>query len=202
MIITKPFKLKFTAFSIIIFSILSCNATGTKITPSKPVQQVKKAEVVQNKQNRKSVPTASASTGIIPAWRRPASHTLTRGSKDAIFPAAKEGNLKLLKELLAEGTEVDHRNFNGETVLHVAASRGDLAMVKYLVGAGADVNAQTGKKWQPIHHAMRFDHPAVANYLIKHNASPLTKTSDGLSALELAKESKKTAMQNIIKKYK
>jgi ankyrin repeat protein len=145
--------------------------------------------------------TPTVTKHALPAWRRPASHSLTRAAKDAIFPAAKNGNLPLLKTLLSEGGSVNYQNFNGETVLHIAASRGDLAMVKYLVNKGANVNAMTGKKWRPIHHAMRFDHPQVANYLLAHNASVAVKTSDGLTALALAKTSKKSGMQQIIKRY-
>jgi ankyrin repeat protein len=74
-------------------------------------------------------------------------------------------------------------------------------MVQYLLSQGADINAITGKKWQPIHHAMRFDHAVVANYLIVQKASLQTKTSDGLTALELAKGSQKSAIQSIIRQH-
>lgn len=215
MIINKSLNLKLATFSIIIFFTTSCNTTTTKIENNRPDKQVQPKKIasissseVSKLITRKPVQSAIKSNitpttteDAIPAWRRPASHTLTRGSKDSIFPAAKDGDLTTLKELLAEGTDVDHRNFNGETVLHVAASRGNLEMVKYLVSKGADVNAMTGKQWQPIHHAMRFEHPQVANYLISKKVSVLAKTSDGLTALELAKASKKSAIQAIIKKY-
>jgi hypothetical protein len=188
----KSFKL--TIFSVIALSIVACNAGNTKVNKTTQKSQSSAKAVY------KKAPASTASA--VPAWRRAASPTMTRGSKDAIFPAAKDGNLKLLKELLVEESiDVNYQNFNGETVLHVAASRGDLVMVKYLVGKGANVNAQTGKQWQPIHHAMRFEHPQVANYLIAHKASVLAKTSDGLTALDLAKASKKSGIQSIIKRY-
>ena len=201
MIMNKSFNLKLVSFSLIVFATISCNSTPTKVAENSPVQKVQSKKIVSTSKPVIKHSASAPVTNTIPAWRRAASHTLTRGSKDAIFPAAKEGNLELLKQLLAEGTPVDHRNFNGETVLHVAASRGDLKMVKFLVSKGADVNALTGKRWQPIHHAMRFEHPEVANYLISHKASLLTKTSDGFTALELAKASKKSGIEAIIKKY-
>ncbi len=213
MIINKSFNLKLVSFSLVVFSTISCNSATTKVAENSLVQKVQSKKIVSisspimtKKMVAKPLPVikqnaSAVAKDAIPAWRRAASHTLTRGSKDAIFPAAKEGDLGLLKELLAEGTAVDHRNFNGETVLHVAASRGDLTMVKFLVSKGADVNALTGKRWQPIHHAMRFEHPKVANYLISYKASVLAKTSDGLTALELAKASEKSGIQAIIKKY-
>ena len=177
-------------FSLIVLSFIACNSSNTKSN----------VKASANKTIQKSK-VSTATTSSIPAWRRAASPTMTRSSKDAIFPAAKAGNLKLLKELLAEDADINYQNFNGETVLHIAASRGDLAMVKYLVSKGANVHAMTGKQWQPIHHAMRFEHPQVANYLIAHKASVLAKTSDGLTALALAKTSKKSGIQAIIKRY-
>ena len=145
---------------------------------------------------RRQAPPAS-----LPAWRRPASHTETRGSGDAIFAAAKNKNMALLQQILASGVDVDHRNFNGETALHIAASLGNLPMVQYLISQGANVNGRTGKQWLPIHHAMRFGHPLVANYLISRKASVWAKTSDGLSAIDFAKASKNPHIQGIARKY-
>ena len=126
----------------------------------------------------------------LPAWRRPASYTETRGSGDAIFAAAKNRNMRMLQQILASGVNVEHRNFNGETALHIAASLGNLQMVRFLISKGANVNSRTGKQWLPIHHATRFSHPPVANYLISRGASLWAKTSDGLSAIDFAKKSK------------
>ena len=183
MIIIKPSTLAMC--SIINLCLISCNSANTKTSANTVTPEVK------------SKPSAAP----IPAWRKAASHTLTRGAKDAIFPAAKNGDLPKLKKLMAGGIDINYRNFNGETVLHIAASRGNLVMVQYLLRQGADINAITGKKWQPIHHAMRFEHAVVANYLIAHKASLRTKTSDGLTALELAKASQKSAIQSIIKQH-
>ncbi len=133
----------------------------------------------------------------LPAWRRPASHTETRGSGDAIFAAAKNRNMRMLQQILESGVSVEHRNFNGETALHIASSLGNLQMVRYLISKGANVNSRTGKQWLPIHHATRFSHPQVANYLISRGASLWAKTSDGLSAIDFAKKSKNPQIRAI-----
>ncbi|HIO91642.1 MAG TPA: ankyrin repeat domain-containing protein [Leucothrix mucor] len=136
----------------------------------------------------------------LPAWRRPASHTETRGSGDAIFAAAKNRNMRMLQQILESGVNVNHRNFNGETALHIAASLGNLQMVRYLISKGASVNGATGKRWLPIHHAVRFAHPAAAHYLIARGASLWAKNSDGLSALDIAKKSKNPQIRAIAQK--
>jgi hypothetical protein len=141
------------------------------------------------------------SMASLPAWRKPASPTMTRSSDDALFGAAKGRNLNLLKQLITEGANVNHQNFNGETVLHIAASLGNIQMVQYLVSQGANINARTGTLWMPIHHAMRFDHPRVANYLISRKARLKQKTIDGLTALDFAKNSKNPQIQAIVRRY-
>ncbi|MCK5902010.1 MAG: ankyrin repeat domain-containing protein [Cocleimonas sp.] len=137
----------------------------------------------------------------LPAWRRPVSHTMTRGSQDAIFAAAKTNNLRLVKQLITEGADVNYRNFNGETALHIAASLGNMAMVQYLLAHGGQLHSRTAKQWQPIHHSIRFDRAIVANYLLSRGASMRTKTSDGLTALDLAKASKNQRIKSIAWKY-
>jgi hypothetical protein len=138
----------------------------------------------------------------IPAWRRAASSNMTRSRlNDGIFSAAKNRNLLLFKQLVNEGANVTHKNFNGESALHIAASLGNIQMVRYLLAKGANVNAKTGKNWLPIHHAMRFEHPVVANYLIAHKASLWFKNTDGFSALDFASKSKNTRMIAIAKRH-
>ncbi len=142
-----------------------------------------------------------ANLSSIPAWRRPASPTMTRSSDDALFGAAKSRNMNLLRQLIGEGADVNHQNFNGETALHIAASLGNLQMVQYLISQGANVNAKTGTLWMPIHHAMRFDHARVAHLLISRKASLSGKTIDGFTALDFAKKSKNPQIQSMARKY-
>jgi ankyrin repeat protein len=144
---------------------------------------------------------ANRSGSSIPAWRRSASNTMTRSADDAIFDAAKTKNLLLLKKLIAEGANIHHKNFNGESALHISASLGNMQMVRYLLSKGANVNDRTEKNWLPIHHAMRFNHPVVANYLIAHKASIWAKNSDGFSALDFAAKSKDMRIKAIAKRF-
>lgn len=168
--------------------------TAKKMTEQKT--NAIKQEVVQQAE---ITPSPAPAPSSIPAWRRPASYTMTRGSHDAIFLAAKNNNMKMLKQMIADGTEVEHRNFNGETALHVAASLGNLGMVQYLIGKGADVNAETTKKWLPIHHAVRFERINVVNFLIAKGATLNAPTSDGLTALDFAKTAKNPAIKALAK---
>lgn len=137
-----------------------------------------------------------------PSWRRSASSSMTPDRlNDGLFSAAKNRNLLLLKQLVNEGANVNHKNFNGESALHIAASLGHIQMVQYLLAKGANVNAKTGKNWLPIHHAIRFEHPVVANYLIAHKASLWFKNTDGFSPLDFSSKSKNIHINAIAKRH-
>jgi ankyrin repeat protein len=137
----------------------------------------------------------------LPAWRKSTAHTMTGSENNALFAIAKSRNLLRLKQLVAKGANIHHKNFDGESLLHIAASLGDMRMVQYLLGQGANVNVRTGKNWLPIHHAMRFNHPVVANYLIAHRAALGLRNTDGFTALDFAARSKNTRIKAIARQY-
>jgi len=144
---------------------------------------------------------ARRANASLPAWRKATAHTMTRSENNALFAVAKSRNLARLKQLVANGANIHHTNFDSESLLHIAASQGDIRMVQYLLSQGANVNTKTAKNWLPIHHAIRFNHPIVANYLIAHRAALGLKNTDGFSALDFAARSKNVHIKAIAKRY-
>ena len=61
------------------------------------------------------------------------------------FNAAKEGDIKSVKELLKKGAKVNEKDRNGATALRLAAENGHIDMVKLLVSNGADVNVRNSQ---------------------------------------------------------
>lgn len=104
-----------------------------------------------------------------------------------LFDAATNGNVEQVRRLLAQGLDINISNRERETALHMAAARGHYPLVIYLVNNGAYINAATVKNWVPLHHAVRFRHPNIVNFLMKRGSSATRRTSDGLSAIDMAR---------------
>ena len=60
----------------------------------------------------------------------------------ALLDAAKKGNIEAVKQHLAAGADVNAKNDDGVTSLHLAALDGRKEVVELLIAKGADVNAK------------------------------------------------------------
>ena len=100
-----------------------------------------------------------------------------------ILKAAREGNIEVVKQHLAAGTDVDEKGSTlGGTALHQAASKGRKEIAELLIAKGADVNAKcaSGKKQglTPLDAANETNHPEIADLIRKHGG----KTAQELKA--------------------
>ena len=104
-----------------------------------------------------------------------------------INDAVRRSNIEAIKQHLAVGTNVDERDYDGEsTPLHLAADFGEEDIAELLISGGANVNAKSGSK-TPLDHALSLDlrgrepspsRKAIANLLRKHGG----KTGEELKA--------------------
>ena len=115
-----------------------------------------------------------------------------------LFMAAVSGNNGQIANLISQGLNINIANSERETALHMAAARGHYSTVIYLINNGAHVNARTVKNWIPLHHAVRFRHANIANYLLQRGSSAGARTSDGLSAIDMAKNTNDQRMLSIM----
>jgi len=117
---------------------------------------------------------------------------------DDLFMAAVSGNNGQIANLISQGLNINVANAEGETALHMATARGHYSTVIYLINNGAHVNARTIKNWIPLHHAVRFRHANIANYLLQRGSSAGARTSDGLSAIDMARNANDQRMLSIM----
>jgi len=134
-----------------------------------------------------------------PAMQRPQSQPQRPAPEaDDLFMAAVSGNNGQIGRLVSQGLNINIANAERETALHMAAARGHYSTVIYLIHNGAHVNARTVKNWIPLHHAVRFRHANIANYLLQRGSSAGARTSDGLSAIDMARNVNDQRMLSIM----
>ena len=86
----------------------------------------------------------------------------------SIIDAARDGNIKSVKQHLAAGTHVDTINSFENTALHRAAEFGRKEVVELLIAKGADVNARGFLGITSLDRAIDNDKTEVADILRKH----------------------------------
>ncbi len=103
-----------------------------------------------------------------------------------LHEAAKKGDIKALKALLAAGAKVNTRNWLGYTPLHRAADQGHTELLKLLLKAGAKVNAKDKHGDTPLHRAAHGGCTEVAKMLLKAGAEANVKSNGGMTPLDRA----------------
>lgn len=59
--------------------------------------------------------------------------------------AAANGQITIVKQHIAAGTNLNAKDAEGQTALHLAALKGDAAIVQALVAGGADLSLKNSK---------------------------------------------------------
>ena len=88
-------------------------------------------------------------------------------------------NFQVVKLLVDAEADVNAKNKNGDTPLHIAAKHGDAEVCRYLIANGANVNATNVEKQYPIHFAAYYCNVDVFK-LLTENGSPIDASDDNL----------------------
>ena len=71
-----------------------------------------------------------------------------------IWEAAKDGNIKAVKQHLAAGADVNAKDGGGWTLLLLAVAGGHKEIVELLIDNGADVNGKDKLGWTPLFESL------------------------------------------------
>lgn len=111
--------------------------------------------------------------------------------------AALNGFARAVPVLVARGANVNADNVYGFTPLLQSASRGHVAVTRCLIDAGARVNHQDREGWTALHKAVSNGHLEVALMLLARGANPGLAHKSGLTAADIARQSKRPSMQRL-----
>ena len=98
-------------------------------------------------------------------------------SERTLFKAAGRGNIKVAKQAIADGANVN-TEFLGKTPLHSASGGSHKQTINQLIAKGADVNAEDDEGKTPLDVANIMRLTEIADLLRKHGS----KTGEELKA--------------------
>ncbi|KAI9198512.1 hypothetical protein LWI28_017216 [Acer negundo] len=86
---------------------------------------------------------------------------------------ANERDLEGIKELLDSGVDINFRDIDDRTAIHVAACQGFVDVVGLLIERGADIDPKDRWGSTPLADAIHYKHHDMIKFLEKHGAKPL-----------------------------
>ena len=109
-----------------------------------------------------------------------------------LHTAAVLGDLDEVKQLLANGADINRKDNAGWTPLRMAAFYGFKEVAEFLIASGADVNVKDIEGYTPLHMAVL--HPEIVKLLLSNGADVNSKNKDGETPLMLAQKLLQTKM--------
>ncbi len=114
-------------------------------------------------------------------------------------------NAKSLGSLLGQSLtkeEINAKDKNGRTLLHLALLNKDSFLALALIEAGADVNARDAQNNTPLHYEMstwsgsQIEERKIATKLVEKGADLSLENADGKTAIECYRENKKVVLKS------
>ena len=88
-----------------------------------------------------------------------------------IFDAIENGNTEMVKQLIANGIDVNTCNEEENlSLLSAAVHSGNAEIVEFLLDNGADVNAEDSQTFIPLHYAVHSGSLEMIKLLLAHGA--------------------------------
>ncbi|MDU8942346.1 ankyrin repeat domain-containing protein [Ovoidimarina sediminis] len=107
---------------------------------------------------------------------------------EGLHAAAAAGDAAAIRQLVAEGAELEARDRRGRTAVHVAAFASEAEALRALAEAGADMNALEGQAYDAVTITAVADDPEIMSLAIALGNDPglVTSPYDGTALIAAA----------------
>ncbi|XP_012283633.1 protein phosphatase 1 regulatory subunit 16A isoform X2 [Orussus abietinus] len=78
--------------------------------------------------------------------------------------------LRDLQKMASVGEDLEYKDHQGATPLHIAAANGYLRVVEFLLDQHVSIDVEDNDKWQPVHAAACWGHLEVLELLVQNGA--------------------------------
>ncbi|XP_054723166.1 protein phosphatase 1 regulatory subunit 16A-like [Uloborus diversus] len=93
-----------------------------------------------------------------------------------------------LQSLLQDGGDIEYRDHQGATPLHIGAANGYVSVVEFILEHHGSTHVADNDLWQPIHAAACWGHPDVIEMLVMAGADLTAKTKNGETPFDICED--------------
>ena len=102
-----------------------------------------------------------------------------------LVDAAWAVDLDRVRELLAQGHNINERDWRNKTPLHMAVYRGDIELIRYLVEQGANLEAKDNRGWTALRHSIYQGEFEIFDILLSSGTDVSFRYTGGDTVLHL-----------------
>ena len=161
--------------------------------PRKGAAPIAQTVYVYDKEHSDYLPYRRVVVSLVSDVQVPTDMLVVRTSRELValgelHKAAIDGDVAVVKNLLAKGRAVNEKATKDTTPLHCAARHGHAAIARLLLSAGAKVDPIGAGRWTPLQISAQNSHLSIVRVLLEKGANVNAKNKEGAAPLLLAAE--------------
>merc|ERR1719453_449056 len=127
--------------------------------------------------------------------------TAINESSVSLHDAAKRGDLQKMQEFIADGKDVNAKDFKGVTALGYAVGHDQLSTVKVLIDAKANINDVDSAGNSAVHFAAGYGRVKVLEHLLARGANASKVNQMGQTPMAVAQQNKQQQAVALLQRH-